>query len=163
RFQTAGDFSTALLEAAESLGVPHALHDVAEWIRPLFPDDEAASAAAADQGGNTVTELDPELSKMEASATHNLGGSRSKKSLATLVGPGGTGKTRLALELARQQLSSYPRGVWVADLSEAHDVEGICLALGKALNVPITAGKTASDVIDTLGHAIEGRGELMLL
>src|SRR5205807_10315552 len=83
--------------------------------------------------------------------------------LITLLGPGGTGKTRLALELARQQVSSFTRGVWVADLTEAHDVDGVCLAVGKALNVPLTAGKTSSDVVDLLGHAIEGRGELLLL
>jgi predicted ATPase/DNA-binding CsgD family transcriptional regulator/Tfp pilus assembly protein PilF len=37
----------------------------------------------------------------------------------TLCGPGGIGKTRLALRLAAMLAASYPDGVWIADLADA--------------------------------------------
>lgn len=42
-----------------------------------------------------------------------LGGHR----LVTLTGPGGVGKTRLALETAAQSAGAFPDGVWVAELA----------------------------------------------
>ena len=41
--------------------------------------------------------------------------------LVTLVGPGGTGKTRLALEAAARVAGSFPQGVVMVDLSAEHD------------------------------------------
>jgi hypothetical protein len=37
--------------------------------------------------------------------------------VVTLVGPGGVGKTRLAIEFARRRLGDFPDGVWLADLA----------------------------------------------
>ncbi len=39
--------------------------------------------------------------------------------LVTLLGPGGVGKTRLALEAARRLLPSFPGGVWFVPLADA--------------------------------------------
>jgi predicted ATPase/class 3 adenylate cyclase len=41
--------------------------------------------------------------------------------LLTLTGPGGTGKTRLALEVAYRQLPEFKDGVWFVDLSAVTD------------------------------------------
>jgi predicted ATPase/class 3 adenylate cyclase len=41
--------------------------------------------------------------------------------LLTLTGPGGTGKTRLALEVAHRRLPSFLDGVWFVDLSAVTD------------------------------------------
>jgi len=41
--------------------------------------------------------------------------------LLTLIGPGGTGKTRLSLQLAAEMLPQFPDGVWVAELAPITD------------------------------------------
>ncbi|MFN8515060.1 MAG: BTAD domain-containing putative transcriptional regulator [Chloroflexia bacterium] len=41
--------------------------------------------------------------------------------LVTLLGIGGTGKTRLALAVARETLDAYPEGVWFVDLAPLRD------------------------------------------
>ena len=74
--------------------------------------------------------------------------------LVSLLGIGGTGKTRLALRYGWITLGSWPGGAWFCDLSDARDVNGIAYAVATALDVPL--GK--ADPIAHLGNAIAGRG-----
>ena len=80
-------------------------------------------------------------------------------SLLTVLGPGGTGKTRLSQEFALSQVSAFPGGVWFCDLSEASTIEGICFAVAGALNVPLGNG----DSVVTLSHAVAGRGRVLIV
>jgi len=41
--------------------------------------------------------------------------------LLTLIGPGGTGKTRLSIQAAKDVLAQYPDGVWLVDLAPILD------------------------------------------
>ncbi len=43
--------------------------------------------------------------------------SSSEHRLVTLLGPGGMGKTRLALQAAADQIDDFPDGAWFVDLS----------------------------------------------
>ena len=87
--------------------------------------------------------------------------------LVTLMGPGGTGKTRLSMRYAAVHLEEFTRdgggGAWFCDLTEARNVDGICAAMGAALDVPLTTGKTSADVVAQLGHAIAGRARVLLI
>ncbi len=97
--------------------------------------------------------------ELEALAAHlERPGSEAGTRLLTLLGPGGTGKTRLAQRYGWESLSRWPGGVWFSDLSEARSVEGIAKAVASALDVPL--GK---DPVVQLGHAIAGRGENLII
>jgi predicted ATPase/class 3 adenylate cyclase len=62
--------------------------------------------------------------------------------LLTLTGPGGSGKTRLALAVAEQVLDAFPDGVWFVDLSGVSDAAGVVPAIAQVLGVVDSAGHT---------------------
>ncbi|TMQ60537.1 MAG: hypothetical protein E6K72_00550 [Candidatus Eisenbacteria bacterium] len=53
--------------------------------------------------------------------------------LLTLLGMGGSGKTRLALELAENALDDHPDGVWFADLGPLEHAERVVEAVADAV------------------------------
>ena len=55
--------------------------------------------------------------------------------LVTLLGPGGMGKTRLALQTAADQIDAFPDGAWFVDLSAVADSERISAEIGSALSL----------------------------
>ena len=79
--------------------------------------------------------------------------------LVSMLGPAGTGKTRLARRYALAWLGEWPGGVYFCDLSEAHSLDGIYFAVALALGVPL--GK--DDPAMQLGHAIAGRGRCLVI
>jgi predicted ATPase len=44
-----------------------------------------------------------------------------KARLVTLTGPGGVGKTRIALHVGRTAARAFPDGVWLVELATLHD------------------------------------------
>ncbi len=56
--------------------------------------------------------------------------------LVTVTGPGGSGKTRVAVETARQSLSRYPGGVYFVPLADVRDSDQLLPALIEALRLP---------------------------
>jgi predicted ATPase/Tfp pilus assembly protein PilF len=79
--------------------------------------------------------------------------------LVSLLGLGGTGKTRLAIRFGWSALGGFRGGVWFCDLSQARDVDGIVHAVAQGLDVPL--GK--DDPVTQLGHAIAGRGHCLVI
>jgi predicted ATPase/DNA-binding SARP family transcriptional activator len=55
--------------------------------------------------------------------------------LTTLIGPGGAGKTRLAVEAARGLLDRAPDGVWLVELASITDPGEVAQAIVHALDV----------------------------
>jgi predicted ATPase len=80
--------------------------------------------------------------------------------LLTLTGTGGIGKTRLALELARQVIWRFPDGIWLIDLSPTSDPEMIPQAVAAQLKVPEQPGRTLTD---TLAAHLHDRRALLVL
>lgn len=63
--------------------------------------------------------------------------------MLTLIGPGGSGKTRLALQLASDLAVRYADGVAFVDVSLVHDPLLLPLALTRALDIPELPGRQA--------------------
>jgi predicted ATPase len=84
--------------------------------------------------------------------------------LLTLTGPGGTGKTRLAIEAARRFVSAFPGGIWFVPLADLQDADRFFEVLGKALGLPPgAAGDQERRVVGALEEkAAAGRMLLIL-
>ncbi len=61
--------------------------------------------------------------------------------LVSLTGPGGVGKTRLALALAHTVAAAFPDGVFVADLAPLEEPELVLPAIARALGVGDVSGQ----------------------
>lgn len=59
-----------------------------------------------------------------------------KAKLVTLVGSGGCGKTRLALETAKQLVESYSDGIWLVELASISDPDLVVQTIASTLGVP---------------------------
>ncbi len=55
--------------------------------------------------------------------------------LVTMTGPGGTGKTRLALQTAAELLDNFGDGLWFTDLAPLADPEGVPSAVATTLGL----------------------------
>ena len=77
-----------------------------------------------------------------------------QRRLVTLTGPGGAGKTRLALELTREGAIAF------CDISTAHDPDGLQAAVAAALDVPSAPGGTGREHILRKLH--DGAGVLVV-
>jgi AAA ATPase-like protein len=80
--------------------------------------------------------------------------------LLTLVGAGGVGKTRLALRLATDMVSSMADGVWVVELAALQDPELVPHAVAATLSV---RERPDQPVRVTLGEALHTQELLLVL
>jgi predicted ATPase/DNA-binding CsgD family transcriptional regulator len=80
--------------------------------------------------------------------------------LLTLVGPGGSGKTRLALALGEELCAEVPAGVFFVDLSHAVDPHQVPLQVAATLRLRDAPGQSAHQ---TIARAIGSRRALLIL
>ena len=135
-------------------------------IRPVERDGDPQPLKV--EGGATETNLPPhstsligrdeEVSQLLGQLTDSAGG------VVTVSGTAGIGKTRVALGAASLALSAFPAGVWLAELGDVEDAEGVCKEVGRALGVDLSSG----DAAERVGLALQGRtrtrdGRLLLI
>ena len=93
--------------------------------------------------------------------------------LLTLTGPGGSGKTRLALEVARDLVGAYSDGVWLVELDPLSEEELVPQAVARALGLREQPGQSLDNalidalrqketllVLDNCEHLVEAAARL---
>jgi predicted ATPase/DNA-binding SARP family transcriptional activator/Tfp pilus assembly protein PilF len=163
-----------------------------DWHPPeaTLPPVRAAAAPEHDQRGRAYLSTGPPPRRPVEEVAHNLPaplssflgrqeelalGARLLAStrMLSVTGPGGTGKTRLAYQLAAQQLDQFPDGVWVAELGPSADAALVPATLMAALGLrdePVQSatatlvsylrGRCALVVLDNCEHVIEAAAAL---
>ena len=84
----------------------------------------------------------------------------SRARLLTLTGPGGTGKTRLSLQIAADVMDQFPDGVYFVPLAAVQDPELVPSAIAQALAISSTGGRRPIDAL--LEHLHDKRTLLVL-
>jgi predicted ATPase/class 3 adenylate cyclase len=80
--------------------------------------------------------------------------------LLTLTGPGGTGKTRLSLQLATEVLESFSNGVWLVELAPLADPTLVAQTIAATLGVREQPGRT---ILDALMDYVRAKSILLIL
>src|SRR5579863_6627862 len=82
-----------------------------------------------------------------------------KHRLVTLVGAGGVGKTRLAMQVGADLLDHYEDGVWLIELAPLSDNDLIPSTVASVFHVGEAANKT---ITESIVHALKARRALII-
>lgn len=117
-----------------------------------------------------ATRLRPDRIALPVWLTPLLGRSRDVESIAalllgdvrllTLIGPGGTGKTRLAVGVARELAPEFDEGARFVALAPLADPELVVPTIATALGVRSSGGE---DDVNAVARALDGRSMLLVL
>jgi class 3 adenylate cyclase len=80
--------------------------------------------------------------------------------LLSLIGPGGTGKTRLSLQLGAEMVGAYPDGVWFVELALLADAALIPQAIASVVGIREQMGMP---LIDLLTDYLRAKRVLLIL
>jgi predicted ATPase len=92
-------------------------------------------------------------------ATAAVASRLSRHRLVTIVGPGGIGKTTVALAIAERLISEYEHGVWLVDLAPIGDPRLVPTAVASVLRLDVRT----EDSLPGLVAALKDRRILLLL
>jgi predicted ATPase len=143
----------ALLDelAVEPTQETQALH---RWIKQY--EAESTSLAAR------ITNLPIPISSFvgRGRETSKIKGMITNNRLVTLTGPGGSGKTRLAIHAATDLIDSFKDGVWWVELAPVNEPSLVPFALARVLGLE---GRTGQPVIETLKKFLCDKKALIVL
>lgn len=110
--------------------------------------------------------------RLPAPLTRFIGRAREKREVATLLaasplvtltGFGGTGKTRLAIEVAAGCADGFSDGAWLVELAPLADPRLVPQAVANALGVKEGRGESGPDVLESLAAHVRDRRLLLVL
>ncbi|HEX7440068.1 MAG TPA: tetratricopeptide repeat protein [Caldimonas sp.] len=153
----------------QGLPAPLELFEVGEASAPFTPPPDAAKVYRVVRQGDLWLPARETRHSLPAERDAFIGRRTSLLELArrfdsggrlvSLLGIGGSGKTRLATRFGWGWLGDFPGGVWFCDLAPARSVEGLVSAVAQGLDVPLDK----DDPVVQLGHAIAGRGACLVI
>lgn len=123
---------------------------------------QTARAAVGGVRSARVSNLPAAVSELigRRAAIEHLRDVASAYRVVTLVGLGGVGKTRLAIELARTLVQNFSSGVWIVDLAPISDEHHVMTTVHAALNLTVTAERITAEAI---AHALADNEMLVVL
>jgi non-specific serine/threonine protein kinase len=161
RFATAGEFVGELRAALASPGAFEPtvlLSDVAAPTPPPAATLDGARRSGASAPNNLPRPVTSFIGREQqvGEVKRRLASTR----LLTLMGPGGIGKTRLALEVAGEELGAYPDGVWIVELAAIADPALVPQAVASAVGVREEGERP---ILETLAARLGHRRALLVL
>ncbi len=133
--------------------------DLQALQRAILTHDPALAKPSRPPPGNIPAEIDAFIGREDELALLRdwVGGPGVR--LTTLTGPGGSGKTRLAFEAARELALRFPDGVYVVELAPLRDAALVVNSIARTLGVP----DTAESLIDSLIARLSPTRTLLIL
>ncbi|HEY3475605.1 MAG TPA: hypothetical protein VGK56_13420, partial [Anaerolineales bacterium] len=80
--------------------------------------------------------------------------------ILTFIGPGGTAKTRLSLQVAAEQISEFKDGVWLIELAQLADSNYVLSAIASTFHLREQQG---APLLDTVTDYLRGKELLLIL
>jgi predicted ATPase/class 3 adenylate cyclase len=153
------------------------LRDLAEpelifqLIHPELPVDFPPIGTVAERAGNLPLQVSSFIGR--ARELEQTAAALGEARLVTLTGAGGVGKTRLALQVAREVLPRFGHGAWLCELAPVRGVAEVDDAVAAVFSVTASAGMSTSEalveflrgkqvllVLDNCEHLLEGAAAL---
>jgi predicted ATPase len=132
---------------------------VFQLLHPDIPADFPVVRTLATRPNNLPLQPTPFLGREEQVGHVVDLLSREDVRLLTITGPGGVGKTRVALQAAADVLEDFPDGVWFVDLSALADASLVPSAIAGALGVR----EEGSEIANRLAAMLAGKHLLLVL
>ncbi len=126
-------------------------------------EDRHALAMLTESAGLALLALDPQLRPYDGPSSNlprlltsfvsrehevsDLTALLREHPLVTLVGAGGVGKTRCALEVATNLTETSPDGAWLIELAQIADATLVAATIAQSLGVPLSASRPPLDTI----------------
>jgi len=132
-------------------------HRIVQLLAPGLDDEFPALRTVSSRRTNLPAAVDAFIGRSDEldEVLLAIGSNR----LVTLTGPGGSGKTRLAMEAARAAVPEFPDGVWFVDLAAVDSADRVVSAAAQALDVQ--EGHT--ELATAVEHWIQGKNLLLVL
>jgi predicted ATPase/class 3 adenylate cyclase len=124
------------------------------------PSDFPALKTLGSRPTNLPVQPTPLIGREKELAEVRLLLSRDDVRLLTLTGVGGTGKTRLALQVAADLIEGFPNGVFFVSLASVSDVDLVLPTIAQSLGLREQRGET---LLDMLNEYLREKQLLLLL
>jgi predicted ATPase/serine/threonine protein kinase len=147
RYSSMAKFADALQAASVDVSGERSTTTMAS-LRMLDPTTPFAShlGLTTDVGRRRATSLSPALVGRDADAAE-LSALLDQHRLVTIAAPGGTGKTSLAVVLARQPVGANLDGTWIVYLANTAEAADVQMAVARALEIRDDGSESSVDAI----------------